>query len=422
MSTLAKIILDTRREAKNGFPIKIQVYNKTTKYISLNIYSKKEHWNGSNVNEKHPNFRTVFQKINKRQLKLYDEVDYCNDNNLDLEASIEVIKKGVNDNETEILMLQQRLKELQPKAKVGLLEFFDTRIEEKSKTNESTKAYKEIRNMLFDYLGGDINMNDVTYEFLNEFVTHKLSNGCNRGGVNAYLATIRPVYKEAQRRKSLNVKLDNPFIGLIKKGAKKEIVDVPVEDFKKVFTYEKGKFQGEKSWQLTQRKIKLFKFQFDIGGHDLIDVALLKWSNYKKGRLVFKRHKNRNKDNGGPLVSVKVFDTSFIDDHANKENERLFSFIPDPIKENKRYREFQNNYNRLLGSISERFKIDKLTSKSTRYLFKNYSMDLDISTFISKQIQGHILEQGNDASTSYIKKRSNEVIDKAHLKVIKLLD
>jgi len=128
------IILDTRRETKNGFPIKIRVYyGKKSKYISLNKYSSISNWDENNVLKSHPDYRKLFFSLKKRSISLLEEVEYCNDNNLNLEQSVKVIKDGLGNKETEIFTLRQKIKTLEKESNIGLIEFYDVIIEEKEK-------------------------------------------------------------------------------------------------------------------------------------------------------------------------------------------------------------------------------------------------------------------------------------------------
>lgn len=72
----------------------------------------------------------------------------------------------------------------------------------------------EIKKYVKDYIIEDEPINNIDYEWINGFKLFKKNAPV---GINSYLKAIRAVYKEAQRRPSLNVKSDNPFLGTIKK-------------------------------------------------------------------------------------------------------------------------------------------------------------------------------------------------------------
>jgi len=414
MSTIAKIVLDTRRKAANGYPIKIQVYNGKTKYIHLNHYAHENEWNGTNVNKKHPNHRSLHTSLNTRALKLIDQVNYCNDNSLDLEMAIKIIKFGISD--MEVAVLREKVRSLENVAKTTLFDFFDIRISEKEKIGESTYAYTETKKQIKKYLVHDINMNDVTYELVNGFVNHKLANGCERGGVNFYLTTLRATYKESQRRRSLMVKPDNPFLGLIRKSATKPVIKLPDDVIERLMCHGRGKFQNKESMEITRRNIDIFMLQFYLGGQDYVDVSLLEWKDYKDGRIVFTRHKNRNRES--VLISVKVFDVAkeIIEKYATPGG-RLFKFIPDKRISYKKYKYFVDNVNRSLATVSMNLDLPRLSTKKTRYFFRSRAGEMGINVLAVMQIQGHS-PRDSEMTFVYQSRLPDAIVDRAHKRII----
>ncbi len=72
--TSATIVLDIRRITKKGYPVKIRVTNKKTKYILTNFFQ-----DGKSLKKT--------EQVKNRQKKLDQELDYCLENNLDFEDS-----------------------------------------------------------------------------------------------------------------------------------------------------------------------------------------------------------------------------------------------------------------------------------------------------------------------------------------------
>ena len=420
MPTKAKIILDTRYQGKQGYPIKIRITNKGTKYIPLGLYSMAEDWDDGNVIGSHPDYRKLNNKITKRKLQLLQEIEYCNDNELDLDQSVVVIENGIQDNkDTEIYVLKQKIARLERHSKIGLLEFFDVRIREKIKVGESVSHYINVKNIVKNFSVDDINMNQVTYEWLNSFVLHQLSGRCNRAGVNSYLETIRAVYKEAQRRGSLMVKQDNPFIGHIKPAVKRPIIKIDSQDLQKLISFNPEKSPTRIAAYKQKRNVALWLFQFYIGGHDYVDIALLKWSDIKEGRVRFKRYKNRNKPDGGMMADNRLFREAreIISAYGTPKNRRIFGFIPDPVNFPKKYIHYRKNVNRSLRIICEKLDIDNpVKTKSPRYVFRTRAGELKINDFTVMQIQAH---KAVGITFNYQLALPYRVIDKAHRKIIR---
>lgn len=420
----ANIIVETRRKTAKGYSVKIEVYSQRKyKYISLKKFQ-------TNKTLK------IDDEIADRLAALKKEVKYCNDLNLNLDESVDLIKKGIDKNpDLEIFLLKQRIKELQQETGIKLIQFFDVRIKELEELSKSTKAYTETKTQLsyfFETQGeNDILINDVDYEWLQRF-SHfkKKSTKRGKGGVNFYLRTIRAVFKEAQKRESLNIKKDNPFLGLIDNNTSKEVIDIPIDDIKKLlvitekykaFAYDsisipENKGMTKKNALLRIRSIELWLFQFSIGGVDFADIACLKWENIYKNRISFRRYKNRNKSGGGSLVDnlLSEFSQYVIEKYGDKNTERIFSFIPYPSSEG--YISCRDGFGKILNRVSQALKYkESIKTKSPRYIFRSIAGELQINTLVIMQLQGHKPE---GVSYKYQKKLPYNIIDKEHRKII----
>lgn len=395
MATKATIILDKRSKSTQGHPLKIYVRNNGKRYLPLNShYSFPEHWHGDGPNKKHPNHKKLSEFIIKRRAKLIDEVNHCNAHGLDLLQSVEVIKNGLESKEVRITRLKEELAMLQDETPTMLFEFWNEYSQERSDKGLSTKAFDLTKSQLANYLlDQDVAINDITFEFLNDFSRHKLAGGCNQGGLNHYLATFRTVYKEAQKRESLNIKSTNPFLGLIKPSNTKEPVEMTVDEMADFVNFKPHESTTKKNSKKLRQRHAIHYFQFLIGGHDLIDVALLEWKkNVRNGRIRFRRHKNRRHKNGGPLIDNLLMPRAMqiINDHGTPKNARVFGFIPHPKDENS-YRNYIGNTRRSLRKISEQLELnDILKTKSMRYIFKTWADEMQLHDRSIKQIQGHI--------------------------------
>lgn len=403
----AQIILDTRRKSKKGYSIKIRVYDgKLHKYISLKQYQEAKKLK-------------LTPWLRKRDAQLIDEVEFCNANNLDIIAAIEVIKQGLPDSvDNKILALEQQISQLRKSVGIGLIEFFDIIILEKERSGASTLAFERTRNQLNNYLlGEDININLLDYEWVQKFIIYKRSQGCGDGGLSYYIRTAGTVFREAKKRKSLNIIIDNPFAGHnISRKRKKDIDGHTFEDLKKLLSYEPNRNTSNINKEKLIRCVDLFLFQFSIGGQDYADIAALRWSSIQKGRIRFKRFKNRSKSGGGPLIDIKLSDfaKSVIDKYGDKETDRIFSFIPDPSRDS--YIDSRRQFWKSLQSISKSLDISpSLRTKTPRYVFRTTGGELLIDSYIISKLQGHTLE---GVSFGYQGTIPYNVLDKEHEKIL----
>lgn len=304
------------------------------------------------------------------------------------------------------------------KAITGFVDFFNIRIDEKKTLKQPCQSYINVRDVVKNYISSDdIDINAITYEWLNDFVLFKLKNGCGKGGVMSYLRTMRAVYKEAQRRKSLGVKLDNPFIGVIKQAVPKPVVEVSADILQVLKGYKPKPYSSNLNAFKMQRNLSVWMFQFYIGGHDYVDVALLTWKNIEGDRVGFKRYKLRNK-NGGPLINNKLFPDalSVINRFGDRSSKRVFSFIPDPEKHPEKYRTYRNNVNRSLASVSGQLGLEvSIRTKTPRYVFRTRAGENLIHDLIVMRLQGHTPD---GITFNYQGLISNVVQDDAHLKII----
>ncbi len=420
MAINAIIKLDKRNITKKGYPIKMFVvgYGRD-QFLSLKNkrYSFEENWMDGLLRS-HPDYRLLNSELINRESELLKEIDYCNDNNLTFQESLEVFRNGIVDKELKIALLEKQLRELKGDSGTMLFEFWDKFMDELKSEGKSTKAYDDARAQLSNYLiGQDIRINDITYEFLKKFKQYKYQNGCNDGGLATYLRKIKTVFLEAQKRDSLNIKPGNPFKGSIPETLTSENVELSRKEFKKFKKYEPSKFSSEVNKLKMLRKIQLWNFQVLIGGHDFIDLATLEWSNIKNGRIRFRRRKNRSKKGGGPLVDNIILPEALniIQKYGTKNGKRVFAFIPDPKIETD-YADYRKNFNRALRKISQDLEFEHIMkTKSPRYIFRTWAGEERCDFLSTKQVQGQTIP---DVSMRYQSSLSNELVANVICKTI----
>lgn len=418
----ADIILDTRFKSKRGYPVKIRVYcdiEKSHKYIALKIYQD--------------HTEIVYDaELRKRISTLDDEVKFCNDNFYKITDAVDVIKNGIpiSDIDLEIELLQKRIEILQKKKGIedgiGIIDFTQKLINERKSHNVPYRSYLTICTVVKNFIKdkNDIPINSITKEWLIEFDLFYKDKKHKDSTINTYIKVLKAIYKEAQSRESLNIKKSNPFLKLRSFKKEKKEVDLTVDDLIKIKSLDVEKIKTRSSFGVDGIKqiADLYLFQFAIGGHDLIDIANLKWSNIKDGRVVFKRYKNRFKKSEGEEVSNMLNDycLEIIKKYGDKNSDRIFTFLEDPVTNRRQYDNNLASFNnyfydyikKAIGTNSN-FK-----SKSTRYLFRTLAGNLLINDLIIMKIQGHT-PQG--ITFGYQGTINHQVQDKEHQKVLDLV-
>ena len=396
--------LSSQRETNNGFPICVELISNKKRIRKTIGNSFPEYWDDEHkeVFKEHPAYYDLASLLLFYKAKIHK----INHSRLTFEQAKDLIFEGDD---------KKAFREM------GIIEFFQIRMDEKKAKKESYRAYAGVQQVLEKYLSRDIPINEITYEWLNAFVLHKLKTGCKEGGVMSYLRTMRAVYKEAQRRTSLRIKQDNPFTGIIKSTNTKPVIQLSCKELNTLHTFLPKKFTSIKTRERIKQVIDVFLFQFYIGGQDYVDVALLTWENIDKNRIKFQRYKLRSKKNGGPIIDNLLSPEALqiIEAHGTKNNDRIFSFIPNPKTHFKEYQVYQKNINRTLKLVSEGLKFKNvIKTKSARYIFRTYAGELLIHDLIIMKLQGHT-PQG--VTFNYQGAISYKVIDESHIKILNII-
>lgn len=420
---IAEIVLDKRRITKKGYPVKIRIYdtiaakNKISnrEYISLGIYQNNESLK-------------LTPDLKRREIDLIDQVRYCNENLFNLTQAVNIIKNGipVDDIDMEIQILEKRLELLRRKKgiekEIGLIEFTDELIKERLVMNRPIDSYGRTMKRVKEFIAiEDIPINSITKEWINAFDIYYKGKGLKDTSIHTYIAIIKAIYKEAQSRESLNVKKENPFIKLRAFKKEKRQTSLTVEDLAALQNISEADLKRGNKIK-TLQIIGLILFQFAVGGHDLIDMAVLEWKNINGKRIKFKRYKNRFKASEGEEVDNMLNDyaLAYIEKYADKNSERLFTFLYDPRQQPEKYRVQQITLNssmypkfsKLIGSQN------KFTSKSTRYLFRTAGGNLLIDSYIMMKLQGHT---PRGVTFGYQGALNHEVQDREHQKILDLV-
>ena len=210
----------------------------------------------------------------------------------------------------------------------------------------------------------------------------------------------------------------DPFEGLNVKVEKKHAEEVwNLADLKKLFEFVPKESTSNSSKANMERVIDIFLFQIAIGGHDLADVANLKWENLKDNRVSFQRFKLRNHNTRIRTNNLlSDFAIGVIEKYGTKKDPRVFGFFANPTTE--KYRK-QNGYQlKTLGRIAKILGIPKIGTKSPRYIFRSIGGQLGVNEVLLNQIMAH---KPTSVSHRYQKNLSIEAQDKAHKEILNQL-
>lgn len=391
-------LVSYEKSTKEGFPVYVKLSHGKKRFKKVIGHSLLSDWDQVNNQplSTHPYFMDFVSLV------------------LDLKSVIGKINLGAVDFETAKALLLSNDESI---VSSGFISYFEGRIVELESLGKNVDSFIGVKNILKQYVGGEIAISELNYRFLKRFMVYKLNDGMTEGGVMSYLATIRSVYKEAQREGLVDRTL-NPFLGLIKAVDPIEKKRPNVAHLEKLLNFQPKKGTTKANAFNIKRAVALWLFQFYIGGHDYVDVALLKRKNIVDGRVVFKRYKNRNRKSGGPEINNKLFPVALeILQHYGSDGDRLFDFIPDPINDHKAYINYRRNVNHTLDRVSKTLDIPKLTTKTSRYVFRTIAGELLVHDLIVTLLQGH---KNNSISYRYQGLISHKKQDKYHKKIISI--
>ena len=405
-----KFYLDTNASTKKGYPIRIETYCSKTK-------TQRRRSSG------------YFQKSKKLKLsselsrligELQDRVDYVNSMNMGYDRAMDVIDNGHTTKE-EIEHLRQRLTELEGKESKLLIEFVNEMIHEREVKGLSVRHFEELIREIVNWHKEPLVINDITYRKLKEYELFKRQNGTTRGAIiSKTIRTLRTVYNEAKRRglvHNLNV---DPFEGLkiLVRPKPDEDKAITKDDLVAFRDFKPNESTTKKNLDNMMRARDLFMLQIYLGGHDMADIASLKWSDIQEvnssRRIRFQRFKLRNRNNKVWVDNALLPESQrIIDKYGTPDEERVFGWLPQPNTDSYRQR---NGYQRkTLARICKLMEIQSLKTKDPRRIFRSIGGQLGVNEILLNQLMGH---KPSNVSHRYQQNLSKEAQDKTHRHII----
>ena len=405
--------IDPRSHTKKGYPVKLQVFftkPKTNRRKSIGLYLPRK-------NSK------LTPEMNARLVEYQQRAEYANEQNLDFESGYKIILKGVPetnvlDKEQEIWQLKRRLRELEGQAPQLVVPFILNLIEERERSGMATSHFQDLIRELKNWCP-DLDFNEINYAKLKDYEAFKWTKTKGRGAIiRTTIRTLRTVFNEARRRGLVYNKTADPFDGFrVNLKPKKKKPSISPEQLQNFFTYEPSGSTTKKNKANIQRVLSLFAFQILIGGHDLADVAALRWSDIVDGRLHFRRFKLRNQGEGLE-VNNKIFEEAqaIIDAYGTPEDERIFSFLSHPSSG--RYAQQRKLFYRTLKRVCESLELPNIGSKYARTIFRSAGGALGVNDLLLMQIQAH---KPSGVTFNYQTDLRLEEQDRVHREVVDFL-
>lgn len=368
------IKLDTSRTKKQGHPIIISIYKSIhdRKYPFTGHYSNVEDWDSETSLPKtsHPNY---FQLMN-----------YI------LELKLKILKvqpqQSLSAEQVKYILLGQDH---------DFYSFWESRASEYSNQGQRTALLNTLA--VFKEYRKSLDFEDIDYNFLQGFKRSKKAT-CKASGINTYLKNIRSIYNEGIRRGLHQpTSFTSPFAKIMEVEEKSADKYFTIEEVRKIYN-KPTKSQYD----------NYFLLQFFLGGLDFIDIANIRKSHIRNGRIKFTRHKG----NTNEVIDNFIFpEAQAILQHFNGTD-----YLTD-IHSYKSFTSTRNNYTKRYRNELKALEISSyFTTKTPRYSFIHIgTKELYLNRDIIKELVGH---SQNDTTSIYEGKFPTKIKDEIHRKII----
>lgn len=381
------LYLDTRRQKDNGsFPVKIRVYDGTTKKARL-------YTTDFDLSEK--DFKRIFfpekgQRFRKEETEIREDLEslkaYYSEkikglNTFTFEALEKSLEIKSGDFSDAFFHFDAYIKDLKESDRIGTASSYE--LSKKSLILFlKAKTKKEPKSLLFQ---------DITVKFLNDYEKWMTdTKGKSLTTVGIYLRGLRVIFNRAIESKSIDKDL-YPF------GVKRYEIPASTNPKKAFDSTQLTTFFEVEAQTPEQEKARDFWFfSFVCNGMNMKDILHLKWRNIDNGQIIFVREKTKRtkKANSKPIqVPLTDFAKSFIEKYGTKEKESngfIFPILNDKMTAEKQH--------------FEKLNFIRFINQHIKHLAKANGLTEDISTYWARH---------SFATTAVRKKASLEYVSEA---------
>lgn len=149
-------------------------------------------------------------------------------------------------------------------------------------------------NKLEKHHAKDLLFNEVDTSFLMKFRKSMEDDNLSKNTISIHLRNIRTVYNYAIKKLKVASLADYPFIDSDIQGGLKTAHRsraITFSDVASIRDYRQKQEVGSEHWNACS----MFIFGYAGRGINFVDIARLRWDNFKGGRIYFTRHKTRSK-------------------------------------------------------------------------------------------------------------------------------
>ncbi|MCG6191377.1 tyrosine-type recombinase/integrase [Maribellus maritimus] len=328
--------LDTARKRKDHTSsIKLRIVHlRFPKYYSTGFNLTEEDYMKMCKPRPNPELRTIKKLVFQQLKKAYDIIASIDEFSFQAFESKFKTKRITND----------------------LISYFEDYIEElnKEKRYGTADNYSCSKNKLLQIKNGcksKIKFEEITVQFLKQFESIMLEEGCSPSTVGIYCRPIKKLYNDAIRNGDArleNYPFGNPKEGLYKPPQPRNIKKaLSVQELKKLINYEPTPGSPE------QRYLDFWLFSYLGNGINIKDICLLQFKHIQGDSIHFIRAKTANTNRTAKPIVITLIDQNraIINRWGNKYiNPNTFVFpILDGTETSKKQREKIKSFTKLLN-------------------------------------------------------------------------
>lgn len=331
--------------------------------------------------------RIVISQDQLMELQKNGEIVVCADTNEKM-----LLKQITEDKQTFFAFIKQWINQLK---KMGNL--------------RTAETYQAAYNKFSQFREGiDLSLSCITPLMMEQFQSYLRSQNLTMNTVSYFMRVLRSVYHKGVKQ-GLTVD-QQPFRDVYTGNAQTQKRALSLDMIKRI------KEQGlDSQSELFARD--MFLLSFYLRGISFVDMAYLKQSDIKDGRLSYKRHKT------GQMMSIRWEPQmqEIIDKYPNTKTEYLLPIITkNNGKERNQYRYHQTRINRDLKHIARIAGVNvSLTMYCTRHSWATIAREQQVPMNVISRAMGHTNERTTEI---YIRSIDVTVVDKANEKLLSILE
>ncbi len=405
MNTSIKPVLFTSKTLSNGeHPVMLRITkDRKPTYMSVGFSCSKEHWNFSENHPKksHPLYKEATMMIQAKKHQASKTV-----------FSLETEEKDLSSGEIKHTLKRTR------RGAYSVDEYFEIVIKKMKEEGRLRTAdgYKDtLRNL--QYFSGKRKKQfpDITVSFLSDFEGYLKGTGKGPNTRYIYLRTLRAVINRAIKE---GVCLEKHYafknFSLAKyakiKTAKRAISKTDMQKIVNCDLTDNPEVQDARN---------IFLFSYYCRGMNYTDIADLKWSDVKSGRIIYVRQKTKERFSIGLLEPAKEILKQYRKNRKS-DDDYVFPILSEkhdtPTAIYNRKKKMLNYTNKHLKTVAEKAEIDVvLTTYVARHSFATVLKRQGINTSMISEMLGHDSEK---TTQIYLDSFENAVLDEVSLQLL----